>query len=42
MVEVFGTVQEKKIVQVDVQSVVTLITQHLMERRMVLRENVNM
>ena len=42
MVEVFGTVQEEKIVQVDVQSVVTPITQRLMERRMVLRVNVNM
>ena len=42
MEEVFGTVQEEKIVQDDVQSVVIPITQHLMERLMVLKENVNM
>ena len=42
MEEVFGTVQEEKIVQVDVQSVVTPITQRLMERLTVLRVNVNM
>ena len=42
MEEVFGTVQEEKIVQVVVQSVVTPTTQRLMERLTVLRENVNM
>ena len=42
MEEVFGTVQEEKIVQVDVQSVVTHTTQRLMERLTVSRENVNM